>query len=307
MPASRADRAKPDLPERFHLSAGETFLEPPCLEGSLGLAIKVDRVLCQERTEYQDLAIIEAGPLGRILLLDGNIQVSQFDEPAYHEMMVHVPMLSHPDPKRVLIIGGGDGGALREVLKHESVQEAHICEIDKRVVELSRRHLAELASGFDHPKTRLHIGDGFAFLAGHKEAFDLIIVDSSDPEGPAEGLFGPDFYRNLKQALRPGGIAVSQMESCHLYAPLISRIFEQIEGMFETSYYYTTMVATYLSGVIGFAFNSLGPDPLAPVDQKRLQALGELDYYNPTLHRAAFALPCRWLKLLPPETARRQA
>jgi spermidine synthase len=174
------------------------------------------------------------------------------------------------------------------------------------VVERSRRYFPELATGFEHPKTSLHIDDGFAFLATRKEEFDLIIVDSSDPEGPAEGLFGPRFYQNLKKALRPGGIAVSQMESCHLYAPLIRRIFAQIEDLFQASYYYTTMVATYLSGVIGFAFNSLGPDPMAPVDQKRLSALGELDYYNPTLHKAAFALPCRWLKLLPPEMAMRQ-
>jgi spermidine synthase len=286
--------------------AGEIFLEPPELEGYLGLWLKVDRVLRQEKTKYQELTVIEAGPLGRLLLLDGSIQVSQFDEPAYHEMLVHVPLLTHPQPKEVLIVGGGDGGSLREVLKHPSVEKAVVCEIDGQVIEASREFLPGLASSFDDPRAEVHLGDGVKYVAASKGEFDVILVDSSDPEGPAQALFSLGFYEDLRQALRPGGIVVSQSESFYLYSPLIEKLFGFLPDIFDLALYYMAMVPTYLSGVIGFSFCSLGPDPLKPPDPGRVAALGQLDYYTPALHQAAFQLPARWLRRLPKSVALRQ-
>ncbi len=282
---------------------GEYFLEPTELEEHFGLYFKVDEVLHVESTPFQELAVVQAGPLGRILLLDGNVQVSQFDEPAYHEMLVHVPLLAHPDPRRVLIIGGGDGGTLREVLKHPSVELAELCEIDEAVIRASKEFFPELAVSFSDPRARVHIGDGIEFAARAEPVYDVILVDSSDPEGPAVELFREPFYRNLRRALRPGGVMVAQVESYHLYAPLLREIFRVLPGIFDRAWYYLTQVPTYLSGIIGFAFATTGPDPLAAPDPRRLAGLGPLQYYTPQVARAAFELPARCRRLIYGEQA----
>ena len=292
---------------RFQPRAGQVFLEPPELEGALGMALKVDRVLESRRTPFQELHVVEAGPLGRVLILDGNIQITQMDEPGYHEMIAHVPLLSHPHPRRVLIIGGGDGGALREVLRHPQVEKAELCEIDEEVIQASRRWFPELACAFDHPKARVRVEDGIKLVSElPPESFEVIIVDSSDPEGPALPLFGRQFFSHLRRALSPGGVVVSQAECFALYPQLLGNLFAFLPELFERAYYYMSLVPSYLGGQMGFAFSSLGPDPLAPLDPARVAALGPLKYYTPALHRAAFALPRSCLNLLPPEVAARQ-
>jgi len=276
------------------------FVEEAELEGYYGLAIAIDRILLRKQTPYQDLVVAEAGPLGRVLFLDGNVQVSEFDESGYHEMLAHVPLLTHPDPRRVLIVGGGDGGTLREVLRHPAVEHVDLCEIDEEVISASRLYLPGLASSFDDPRAAIHIADGIRYVMDHPDSWDVILVDSSDPEGPAEGIFKRSFYRYLKDALSPGGIAVTQCESAFLYGGLIKEIFRFLPDLFPIIGYYHTLVPTYTSGIIGFAFCSLGPDPLKVLpDPLRLKALGDLDYYSPPLHRAAFVLPRRFLHLLP--------
>jgi len=274
--------------------AGQVFLEPPELEGALGMALRVDRVLHQEKTPFQHLAVVESGPLGRVFLLDGSIQLTTRDERAYHEMMVHVPLLTHPAPRRVLIIGGGDGGTLREVLRHPGVERAELCEIDGQVIETARRFFPEMAQSFDHPRAEVVVGDGIAHLARRRDAYDVILVDSSDPEGPATGLFGRDFFADVLAALRPGGVVVSQAESVNFYAPLLREMFGFFRELYAVSRYYLALVPSYLGGTIGFAFNSTGPDPLAGPDRERLAELGPMDYYTAELHQAAFRLPAHY-------------
>jgi spermidine synthase len=297
-----------DSPAAGHdIREGRLFLEEPDLGGYYGLAIRIDRVLFEKDTPYQNLVVAEAGPLGRVLFLDGYIQLTEFDETGYHEMMAHVPILTHPDPRRVLIIGGGDGGSLREVLRHPGVARADLCEIDAEVMEASRRYFPAMARSFEDPRASIHIEDGIRFVREHPESWDVILVDSSDPVGPALGLFDEAFYRDLRRALLPGGVAVTQCESGFLFQDLIRDVFRFVPDIFPLAAYYTTLVPTYTSGVIGFAFCSLGPDPLsAPPNPQRLEALGEMDYYTPALHRAAFALPRRFLRLFPPKISDRQ-
>jgi spermidine synthase len=282
------------------------YLEPADLQGSLGLAIKVDRVLFHERTQYQDLHVLQCGPLGRVLLLDGIIQTTEFDEPGYHEMLVHVPLLTHPAPSRVLIIGGGDGGTLREVLKHPTVQRVDMCEIDGGVVEAAKRFFPGLATGFSDPRLNLTIGDGVAFVRETAQPYDAILIDSSDPDGPAEGLFGQAFYQSVKKALAPGGVAAALAESYYLYQDLIRDTFAVLEGIFPYACYYTAQVPTYNSGLIGFALMTTSAYPLSPPDPMRVRELEPLRYYTEAAHRAAFALPRPALNLLPPRIAQMQ-
>jgi spermidine synthase len=285
---------------------GGIFLEPPEMEGRLGLALKIDKILLHKKTKYQELHVVESGPLGRVLLLDGAIQLTTWDEPAYHEMMAHVPLLSHPDPRRVLIIGGGDGGTLREVLRHPGVERCDLCEIDGEVIQAAKEFIPQVASAFDHPKARVHVGDGLAFVKEARAAYDVILVDSSDPEGPALGLFGKDFYSDVKEALMPGGMAVSQAESCNFFGPMLKNMFRFMDELFPLTLFYLVMVPTYIGGSIGFAVNSLGPDPTKGPHPDQLAKLGGLKYFTPALHRAAFALPAHYAEFLTPDMTRRQ-
>ena len=288
------------------ITEGGIFLEPPEKEGRLGLALKIDKVLLHKKTKYQELHVVESGPLGRVLLLDGAIQLTTWDEPAYHEMMAHVPLLSHPDPKRVLIIGGGDGGALREVLRHPGVEQCDLCEIDGEVIQAAKQFMPQVASAFDHPKARVRVGDGLSFIKDAQTTYDVILVDSSDPEGPALGLFGPQFYSDAHRALKPGGMVVSQAESCNFYGPMLKDMFGFMKGLFPLTLFYLVMVPTYIGGSIGFALNSLGPDPMTGPHPGHLAKLGDLKYYTPALHRAAFALPAHYAEFLTPEMTQRQ-
>ena len=174
------------------------------------MTLKVNRVLHHEKSKYQDVLVFESSNHGNVLVLDNVIQVTERDEFAYQEMITHLALNSHPDPKRVLVIGGGDGGVLREVVKHSCVEEAILCDIDEAVPRLSKEYLPGLAEGLVHPKSTVHIGDGFKFLNDYQNSFDVIITDSSDPDGPAEVLFGKSYYQLLYNALRPGGVITTQ-------------------------------------------------------------------------------------------------
>lgn len=295
------------MPEAFTSpTSGEVFLEAPEFDGAYGHAIGVREVLYHKRSAYQDIHVISADGLGRLLILDGVIQTSELDETSYHEMLVHVPLLSHPDPKHLLVIGGGDGGTLREAARHPGLERLDICELDGEVIEASKRFLPGLAAGFADPRVRVHLADGAAFVKDRPGTYDVILVDSSDPDGPAQVLYSQGFYQDLKRALKPGGIICSQMESFYTYADHIQHTMAMINGLFPLTYFYNTLVPTYLSGVIGFAFCSLGPDPRTGPDPARLAALGRMEYYSAAMHRAAFALPARCLRLMPSEVAARQ-
>ena len=174
------------------------------------MTLKVDKVLHHEKSKYQDVLIFKSTDYGNVLVLDNVVQATERDEFSYQEMIAHLALNSHPDPKRVLVIGGGDGGVLREVVKHDCVEEAILCDIDEAVISLSKQFLPEMAQGLTHPKATVHVGDGFKFLNDYKNAFDVIITDSSDPDGPAESLFQKSYFELLNGALREGGVISTQ-------------------------------------------------------------------------------------------------
>lgn len=253
------------------------------------LSIKVEESLEDFQSDFQHVEILQAAFVGKVMLLDGIIMLTEFDEFTYHEMIAHPALHTHPDPQSVLVIGGGDGGTLREALKHPSVRTAHLCEIDPAVCEMARKHFPRLASGFDDPRTALYYEDAAQFIKSRPETYDVILIDSSDPIGPAEVLFQEAFYRDVASALKPGGIAISQSESMFYDVQIISRLFEFNRQIFPVLHYYYTMTPTYPSGTIGFSFCSKGPDPLG--DAVRSPVADDLRYYSRDMHRAAFTLP----------------
>ena len=265
------------------------------LDLHLGRALKIrTRSLIESvQSDFQKIEVFDTEPFGRMLVHDGVIMLTEFDEAHYHEMIAHVPLNSHPDPVRVLVIGGGDGGTLREVLRHASVREAHLCEIDPMVTEVCRRHFPALASSFNDPRVRVFHEDGADFISRHESAYDLIIVDSSDPVGPAEVLFREEFYVNMKRALKPGGIVVTQSESFMYHRDLIRDIAIFSRRIFPVYRYYYTLVPTYPSGLIGFSFCSLGPDPLRDFPPHKAAPPGPMRYYSSEIHKAAFTLPAK--------------
>ena len=173
------------------------------------MTLKVEKVLHHEKSKYQDVLVFKSTDYGTVLVLDNVIQCTERDEFSYQEMIAHLALNSHPNPKKVLVIGGGDGGVLREVVKHDCVEEATLCDIDEAVIRLSKQFLPNMAEGLTHPKSTVHIGDGFKFLDDYKNSFD-VIIDSSDPEGPAESLFKKPYFQLLHDALREGGVISTQ-------------------------------------------------------------------------------------------------
>jgi spermidine synthase len=206
------------------------------------MSLKVEEILYHGKSKYQDVLVFKSQSHGTVLVLDGVIQVTERDEFAYQEMIAHLPLFAHPNPKRVLVIGGGDGGVLREIARHPSVEEMVICELDKDVIDVSKKYLPSLACGFDDPRVKVHIMDGAKFMDANKDAFDVIITDSSDPVGPAAVLFETPFYRAMYASLREGGIICTQGECMWLHLNLIKPLKASI-SQFCTSveYAYTTI------------------------------------------------------------------
>ena len=260
-------------------------------QNSYGVTIRIDRVLLDQQSKYQHIEIFENKALGRVMVLDGCIMLTERDEYAYHEMLVHPCLLAHPEPSRVLVIGGGDGGTLREILKHPEVEEAVLCEIDQEVIDVSRELLPFTAVGLDHPKATVHVGDGIQYLKANEESFDVIIVDSTDPVGFAEGLFKAEFYRDVKAALREGGFLVQQTESPFFDPMVFKNIFQELNRVFEKTRCYGAAIPMYPSGYWTFGIASNDSDPWENFDSDRLEELGELKYYTLNHQYSAFDLP----------------
>ncbi|XP_076472542.1 spermidine synthase-like isoform X2 [Babylonia areolata] len=259
------------------------------------LSLEVDKVLFKQKSKYQDIMVFKSKNYGNVLVLDGVIQCTERDEFSYQEMIAHLPLFSHPHPRRVLVIGGGDGGVVREILKHSQVEQIDMCEIDEMVIEVSKQLLPNMACGFSDPRLRLHVKDGVHFMEEHKATFDVIITDSSDPIGPACSLFEERYYQLMKEALAPGGVICSQGESLWLHLELIGSMQQFCRSLFPSVAYAFTTIPTYPSGQIGFLLCS--PDPSVNfAEPRRVLSAGErsqmaLRYYNPDIHRAAFCLP----------------
>jgi len=262
----------------------------PMWEG-VALSLQVDEVLFSEKSEFQQIDLYQTRSHGRMLVLDGIIQLTERDEFAYQEMMAHLPLFAHPDPKDVLVIGGGDGGVLREVGRHDQVAHIDFCEIDELVIKVCKEYLPGLACGFDDQRVQVHIQDGDAFLQKKKACYDVIIVDSSDPIGPGEALFEKPFYKNLKQALKPGGLVATQGESFFLHQDCVENLIQITKSLFPVQAYANILVPTYPGGHIGVCMGSLGPMLVKPARQITADIQNQLKYYTPQVHGAAFVLP----------------
>ncbi len=257
-------------------------------------SIRVTRQLHSEKSDYQRIAVYETPEFGRFLTLDGVMMLTERDEFIYHEMITHIPMAVNPDIRRVLVIGAGDGGVLRELAKYDSVEEIDLVEIDRRVIEVCREFLPQTACGFDNPKVRVLIGDGIRHVRRVDNRYDLIIVDSTDPTGPGEVLFTKEFYGSCLHALTEHGIMVNQHESPFYAADAqtMQRTHRRIAQTFPLARVYQAHIPTYPSGHWLFGFASKGLHPLRDFQPALWEALGiRTKYYTPHLHRGAFYLP----------------
>ena len=266
-------------------------------------ALREDRVLYDSATKHQRLRVLENPTFGRVLTLDGVVQTTEGDNFIYHEMMAHVPVLAHGQARRVLIIGGGDGGMAREVLRHASVTHVTMVEIDAGVVEFSKEYLPSLSAGaFDDPRLDLVIADGAEFIRSTEGGFDVIIVDSTDPIGPGEVLFTDTFYGHAKRALAPGGILVTQNGVPFMQGDELTNTMRAFKALFADWGCYMATIPTYAGGPMAFGWGTDGParDVSLEVLEARFAQSGLTpDYYTPAVHKGAFALPGYVSKLMP--------
>ncbi len=272
---------------------GDWFFEVERSGYAQGLRVK--QRLAATQTSFQKLEVFDTDPFGRVLVLDDALQTSEFDEFMYHEMLVHVAMMTHPDPRRVLIIGAGDGGALRRVLEYKNAEPVQV-EIDAAVIEHCKTLLPAISSGaFDNPRARVIIGDGIAYMKENQGTFDVIIVDSTDPIGPAVQLFEEPFYRDVFRSLTPDGLLVAQSSSPIFMSGELRHQAANMRKVFPIVRTYIGMVTGYPGGMWSYTIGSRRHDPLT-VEPSRIAArLAEngvaTRYYSPSVHHAAFALP----------------
>lgn len=261
---------------------------------NVGITMRVTQTLYSGNSEYQQLDVLNTVEYGRMMLLDGLVMLTERDEFVYHDMIVHPALFVHPNPERVLVIGGGDGGSIREIMKHPQVKEAVLCEIDALVIEKSIELLPEVACEIDgsNPRVTLHVDDGLAYIRTHQNSFDVILVDSTDPIGPAVGLFEEDFYRLVHAALRPDGIMVAQSESPFYHARIQRDMYRNIRSVFPIAEMYQAFIPTYPSGYWSFAFASKKYHPVKDFTRARAaERTFYTKYYNEDLHLGAFMLP----------------
>lgn len=259
---------------------------------NLGLTARITETLFSGRSEFQDVAVVDSLEFGRMLVLDGVFQTSIFDEFVYHEMIAHVPLATHPNPKTVLVIGGGDGGTIREVVKHQSVELAEMVEIDGMVVDVCKKFLPEISAALiqKHPKLSLKIGDGIQHMKEAENKYDVIIVDCSDPIGPGEGLFTHAFYQDVHKALKEDGLFVQQTESPLYHQPLIKRLTKDIRSLFPITRTYLAHIPIYPGGMHCFTIGSKQYDPLK-VDAVTRSDFADNRYFNQEIFKSCFALP----------------
>ena len=261
-----------------------------------GQQFGVDEVYFEHRTDHQHLLIFRNSRFGRVMALDGVVQTTERDEFIYHEMLAHTPILAHGDAKRVLIVGGGDGGMLREVCRHQSIEHITQVEIDAAVVDMSKRYLPNHSQGaYDDPRLNLVIADGMTYVREASDTFDVIISDSTDPIGPGEVLFTQDFYAACRQCLNSGGVLVTQNGVAFVQLDEVRNTAKRLASVFRDWHFYGAAVPTYIGGIMTFAWGSDNLDlrrtPLEVLQQRYQAAEIKTRYYNPEIHQAAFALP----------------
>jgi spermidine synthase len=245
---------------------------------------EVTDVLYSGKSEFQDILVFENPFFGKILALDGVVQLTERDEFFYHEMLVHVVMHSHPDPKKVVVIGGGDGGTVREVLKHKSVEKVYFVEIDREVINVSKKYFPSVSSGIDNPRVELHVMDGAEFVRGRHYEIDAVIVDSTDIVGFAKSLFTKKFFRSIKNCLTESGMVVTLSESLHFHKDIVIGVQETLGSVFPIVDLYAAPIATY--GGNWWTF-SVGSKKLDPREIRRKISAGNR-YYSGEIHKCAF-------------------
>jgi spermidine synthase len=261
-----------------------------------GLTIGVKRLLFSEQTQYQLVEVYETDTWGNLLTIDGLVMLSEKDEFVYHEMLTHVGLFTHPHPERVLIIGGGDGGSAREVLRHKSVEVVDMVEIDKTVVDASKKFLPDVGD-FSNPKLNVIYEDGIKFVSRIENQYDMIIIDGSDPVGPAAGLFEKDFHEVCFKALKDSGVLTAQTESPWIesYLPGIRKVHKDLNELYNEASMYLCSIPLYPSGLWSMMCASKGVGPLSESALERVEEgirdLSGLKYYNFEIHKSAFALP----------------
>lgn len=256
---------------------------------SFGITAKITKTYVNEQTDFQQLDMIETEEFGTMLVLDGMVMTTVKDEFVYHEMVAHPVLSTHPNPEHVLVVGGGDGGVIREVMKHPKVKKAVLVDIDGKVIEYSKKYLPSIAGELDNPRVEVLVGDGFMHIHDHKNAYDVIMVDSTEPVGPAANLFTRGFYQGIFEALKEDGIFVAQTDNPWFKADLIQSVNRDVKEVFPIVRVYGANIPTYPSGLWTFTMGSKKYDPL----QVEESSIPELDtkYYTPRLHAAAFVLP----------------
>lgn len=254
----------------------------------------VTEVLFKGKSEFQTVDVVETKAYGTMLLLDGLVMITDADEFIYHEMISHIPICHHKDPKRVVVIGGGDGGTVRELLKHKEIEEIILCEIDEMVINASRQFFPQVAGCLfeNNPRVKVRVGDGIAFMKELKGEVDVILVDSTDPIGPGEGLFSREFYRDVAAALKPGGLMAAQSESPWFTDEALGRIHRNISGGFKHRKSYVAPIPTYPRGSWSWTMASQEPINPTKFDSARYERVGNsLKYLSKDLMTGAFALP----------------
>ncbi len=254
----------------------------------LSLRLGLQKKLFAAKSEFQSVEVFESTHHGKVLLNDGCFMLCERDERIYHEMMAHVPLFVHPAPKQVLIIGGGDGGTAREVLRHPAVERCVLVEIDRLVVEACRKWIPVTGSAFDHRALELRIEDGVRFMRESREKFDVILIDSTDPAGAAQPLFGPEFYADVNRRLNPGGIVIAQSESVFYESEMQKKLLSIASGHFPICSLYNFTNMTYPGGLWSFLWASRDLHPLRDL---KTRAGMDMFYYSEAVHRAAFVLP----------------
>ncbi|MCG2864178.1 MAG: polyamine aminopropyltransferase [Vulcanisaeta sp.] len=265
----------------------------------------IRRVLYSGVTKYQRVAVVEFEDLGKALILDGKVQSSLYDEFIYHESLVHPVMITHPNPKKVLILGGGEGATAREVLRHRGVREVVMVDIDEEVIRVVKEYLPEMSQGaFDDPRLRLVIDDGRKFLERVNDKYDVVILDLTDPleGGPSYLLYTLEFYRIVRDRLSDGGLMVTQATSTYYALRTFATIYKTVASVFPVAKAYHVYVPSFDS-TWGFVIGSLGPDPtsLTPDEVNRRiseRINGELRFYDGYMHRALFTLPKHVVRVL---------
>ncbi|WP_461867195.1 polyamine aminopropyltransferase [Thermococcus sp.] len=254
-----------------------------------GVGFKIKERLFEIQTKYQRLELYETEGFGKLLVLDDTVQLVEIGEESYHEPLVHPVMLAHPNPKKVLIIGGGDGGTLREVLKHNTVEKAVMVEIDDAVIEVSKLYLNIDRGAFEDSRAEVIVGDGVEYIKNVEEKFDVIIIDSTDPVGPAKMLFSEEFYRNVYNALNEKGLMITQAGSVYLFTNELLDAHREMKKVFDRVYYFSFPVIGYASPW-SFLVGVKGNIDFTKINLKRAKSL-ELAYYDPERHETLFQMP----------------